>query len=412
MRAARRRRSGPVARFLPAALAALAFALALPLPARAQEAELEQQRQRLQQLQREIEQKRAEAARLGRTESSVLEELSEVERELGVTRRLISTLEDEIARRAAEIQTSTRELARAQDELAVKRQILARRLRSIYKFGRYGSFEILLMGDSFAEILGRYKVLRRIAEQDHRLVQRIAALERDIRIQRARLEAASTDLASAREQRVAQAQALTASERDRSRMLERVKGQRAEQLQAAEQLEEETRKIQGLLTTLERRRVEREEIARTEAAEEGRAAEPVASTLTGEYGALDWPVDGEIVARFGRAVHPVYRTEVVNNGIDIRAARGTPVKAVEAGKVVYVDWNGGYGLTIILDHDGGYYSLYSHLDASMVAINQRVARGQAIATVGESGSLEGPKLHFEIRQGGRAIDPVGWLRRR
>jgi len=401
-----------VKRLLLAVGLALVSALASPPAAPAQEAELEQQRQRLQELQREIERKRAEAARLGRTETSVLQELAQVERELGVTRRLIETLEDEIARRAAQIETLTRQLAVAQDELAVKRQVLARRLRSIYKLGRYGGFEILLMGDSFAEILGRYKVLRLIAEQDHRLLSRIASLEREIRINRASLEAASTDLAAAREQRLAQAQALSAREGDREQMLRRVKGQRAEQLDAADALEQETRKIQGVLATLERRRAEREALARREAEETGRAPEPVASTLTGDFGSLDWPVDGEIVARFGRAVHPVYRTEVVNNGIDIRAARGTPVKAVEVGKVVYVDWNGGYGLTIILDHDGGYYSLYSHLDRALVSISQQVTRGQSVATVGETGSLEGPKLHFEIRQGGRAIDPIGWLRRR
>jgi septal ring factor EnvC (AmiA/AmiB activator) len=401
-----------VRRLVLALAVALGAALAVPCAIPAQEAELEEQRQRLQELQREIERKRAEAARLGRTESGVLRELEDVERELGVTRRLIETLEDEIAQRAAQIESVTRQLAEAQDELAVKRQILARRLRAIYMLGRYGGFEILLMGDSYAEILGRYKMLRLIAEQDHRLLRRIASLEREIRINRATLEAASTELATAREQRVAQAEALTANERDRERMLQRVKGQRAEQLEAAEALEAETRKIQGLLATLERRRAEREALARREAEEAGRAPEPVASTLTGDFGALDWPVNGEIVARFGRAVHPVYRTEVVNNGIDIRAARGTPVKAVEAGKVVYVDWNGGYGLTIILDHDGGYYSLYSHLDRALVSISQQVGRGQSIATVGESGSLEGAKLHFEIRQGGRAIDPVGWLRRR
>ena len=399
---------------LGAAAIALVAALTLVPGARGQgaEGELEQQRQRLQQLQREIERKRAEAARLGRTESSVLQDLVEVERELGVTRRLIETLESEIDRRAAQIANTTRDLARAQDELLVKRQILARRLRSIYKLGRYGGFEILLMADSFAEILGRYKVLRLIAEQDHRLLRRIAVLEREIRRSRATLEAARTDLAEAHEARVAQADALTASERDRARVLERVKSQRSEQLRAAEALEAETRKIQGLLATLERRRAEREAMARREAEESGREPSAVASTLSGEYGSLDWPVDGEIIARFGRAVHPVYRTEVINNGIDIRAARGTPVKAVEAGKVVYVDWNGGYGLSLILDHDGGYYSVYTHLDRALVSINQQVSRGQSVATVGESGSLEGPKLHFEIRQGSRAIDPIGWLRRR
>jgi septal ring factor EnvC (AmiA/AmiB activator) len=393
-------------------LVVAAFAAPHPVSAQDPEAELQEQRERLQELQREISRKRAEAARLGRTESSVLNELADVERELGVTRRLIDTLETEIETRAMQIDDLTRALARAQDELAIKRQILARRLRSIYKLGRYGGFEILLMGDSFAEILGRYKILRLIAGQDQRLVRRIATLERETRRHRAQLEAARTNLTAAHEQRVAQAEALTANERDREQVLRRVKTERDEQLRAADELEEETQRLQQLLATLERRRAEREALARREAAEEGRAPEAVASTLTGEYGSLDWPVDGEIIARFGRARHPVYNTEVVNNGIDIRAPRGTRVRAVEAGKVVYVDWYGGYGLTIILDHDGGYYSLYAHLDRAEVSIHQQVARGDAVGTVGESGSLEGAKLHFEIRQGVRAIDPVGWLRKR
>ncbi|MFN2420810.1 MAG: murein hydrolase activator EnvC [Gemmatimonadota bacterium] len=396
------------------AMLALVLSVAAPCALHAQdpETELQQQRQRLQELQREISRKRSEAARLGRTESSVLNELADVERELGATRRLIETLETEIETRAMQIDDLTRELALAQDELAIKRQILARRLRSIYKLGRYGGFEILLMGDSFAQILGRYKILRLVAGQDQRLVRRIATLERETRRHRAELEAARTNLTVAHEERVAQAEALTANERDRERVLRRVKNQRAEQLRAADALEEETERLQQLLATLERRRTEREALARREAAEEGRAPETVASTLSGEYGSLDWPVDGDIIARFGRARHPVYNTEIVNNGIDIRAARGTRVRAVEAGKVVYVDWYGGYGLTIIVDHDGGYYSLYAHLDRAQVSINQQVARGGVVGTVGESGSLEGPKLHFEIRQGVRAIDPVGWLRRR
>jgi murein DD-endopeptidase MepM/ murein hydrolase activator NlpD len=141
-------------------------------------------------------------------------------------------------------------------------------------------------------------------------------------------------------------------------------------------------------------------------------AAPRASTLTGDLGSLDWPVDGEIVASFGRAVHPVYRTEIVNNGIDIAAPRGTPVRAVGAGEVVYADWNGGYGLMLILDHEGGYYSIYAHLERTAAAVGQRVAKGAVVGTVGESGSLTGPRLHFEIRQEGRAVDPIQWLRDR
>lgn len=398
----------------------LALALLVPAllvltePARGQEeVELDTQRDRLERLQGEIRRRRAEAERLGEQERSVLGELREVERELGVTRQLLETLEQEIAVKAGEITRLTRELARAQDRLVVQRQILARRLRSIYKLGRFGTLEILLRSDSFADALGRYKYLRLIAEQDARLVGSIERLEASTRADRIALDRARGELDERRAERLAQARGLESAETERRAMLARVKGERSEQLRAADALEAETRKIQQLLAALERRRAERE-AARRAAAEAGGVpvTAPRASTLTGDLGSLDWPVDGEIVARFGRAVHPVYRTEIVNNGIDIAAPRGTPVRAVGAGEVVYADWNGGYGLMLILDHDGGYYSIYAHLERAAAGVGARVGKGTVVGTVGESGSLTGPRLHFEIRQEGRAVDPIQWLRDR
>lgn len=388
--------------------------LATPAPGHAQEkTELESQRARLEKLQEEIRERRAQADRLGRRERSVLGELREVERELGVTRQLLKTLEVEIAAREREIARLTRELARAHDRLVVQRQILARRLRSIYKLGRFGTLEILLRSDSFADALGRYEYLRLIAEQDARLLRSIEGLETRIRADRAALAEARRELADRRAERLAQADGLEGAERERRGMLQRVQAERSEQIRAAEALEAETRKIQELLAALERRRAERE-AARRRAAATGRApvAAPRASTLTGDLGNLDWPVQGEIVGRFGRAVHPVYRTEIVNNGIDIVAPRGTPVRAVGAGEVAYADWNAGYGLMVILDHDGGYYSIYAHLESAGVAVGQRVGKGAVIGAVGESGSLTGPRLHFEIREGGQAVDPIAWLKDR
>lgn len=405
--------TGSRPRFVLLAIGALLVAGATAGHAQEAEAELETQRDRLEQLQQEIKQKRAEAARLGRQESGVVDELRQVERELEVTQNLIGTLEEQIARSSTRIGDVTRDLAKAQDELAIKRQVLARRLRSIYKVGKFGWFEVLLRSDSFADILARYKYLRLVGEQDRRLVDRIARLEAEIRRDRTRLEAARRSLANAREARVEQARTLTQSERDRERMLQQVKSRRGEQLAAARELEEETTKIQSVIATLERRRAEREELARREAEAAGRSApEPRASTLTGDFGALDWPVQGEIIETFGRSRHPVYNTEVVNNGVDIRASRGTAVRTVESGEVVYADWNGGYGQMVILDHEGGDYSLYAHLDRIDVAIGQRVSKGSVIGSVGETGSLVGPKLHFEIRKQGKAVDPIGWLRQR
>ena len=136
------------------------------------------------------------------------------------------------------------------------------------------------------------------------------------------------------------------------------------------------------------------------------------SITTADIGKLDWPVDGTIVYRFGRDTLPsggIIRW----NGIGIAAPVGTPVKAVEAGKVRLVGQFGTYGLTIVLEHGNGYYSVYSHLQDAAVKLGATVAKDETIGTVGGENSDYGPHLHFEIRGENQvALDPTDWLRKR
>ena len=127
-------------------------------------------------------------------------------------------------------------------------------------------------------------------------------------------------------------------------------------------------------------------------------------------GSLLWPVDGAVVASFGRVVHPVYKTVTVNKGIDIDATKGTLVLSVAQGIVEYVGRMRGYGQFIILNHSGGYLTIYAHLDQVKVANGEQVLLGAIVGTVGETGSLTGPKLHFELRDTEGAIDPIKWLK--
>ncbi|HKP29454.1 MAG TPA: peptidoglycan DD-metalloendopeptidase family protein, partial [Gemmatimonadales bacterium] len=138
-----------------------------------------------------------------------------------------------------------------------------------------------------------------------------------------------------------------------------------------------------------------------------------AATLTTEdIGRLDWPVEGRIVYRFGRDTLPgggVIRW----NGIGIGTAAGTPVKAVESGRVALVQRLSTYGLTVILEHGSGYYSVYSQLAAANVAAGSQVEKGESIGVVGGANTDYGPHLHFEIRGENQiALDPTDWLRRR
>jgi septal ring factor EnvC (AmiA/AmiB activator) len=408
-----RRSRGPARRLgLGVVLPLLAVSLASIAPAQ-ELATPEEGEARLQAIREQIERNKAEAAALGKKEQGVIANLNEIERSIDLTQDYIDELDRQIQARDQEIQGLSGQLARLEEELVVKRKILERRLRDIYKFGRYGAFQVLLMADSFASIVGRYKYLNLIARQDDRLFQRVKVLKGEIEQHRHALQQVRGLMDERRGERVSQVAALKAGEEERARVLRSIKSEKGKRVEAARDLEKESERIQALLASLEKVRKDEEDRERRAAEAAGRPAPaPETSILTSAYGKLDWPVQGEIIEGFGRSVHPIYGTTVINNGIDIRAPRGTPIKAVEAGTVQFVDWYGAYGKTVILDHKGGHYSIYSHLEDVNVKPGQSVAHGAVIGTVGDTGSLDGPKLHFEIRKGGRAVDPITWLRKR
>ena len=126
-------------------------------------------------------------------------------------------------------------------------------------------------------------------------------------------------------------------------------------------------------------------------------------------GKLPWPVKGKVVRKFGPFT--LQGVPQRSQGLDIETQEGNPVKSVHQGKVVYFNWMGGYGNTLILDHGEGYYSVYGHLQEALKAVGDTVSPQETIGRVGLSGDVLRPTLHFEIRSHGKAQDPYAWLSR-
>ena len=177
---------------------------------------------------------------------------------------------------------------------------------------------------------------------------------------------------------------------------------------AAAELERTVHSIQRLLQNLESNR--KAETARAKA--EGRTPQPYsAGDFARAEGSLEWPLHGSLVGHFGPETHPKWGTVTPNNGVDIEAAVGTPVRAVARARVEYISEDyGTYGQMIILNHGDGYFTLYGHLSEIDVTVGQEVEAGKQIARSGDSGSLKGPILHFEVRKGGTPLDPEQWLK--
>jgi septal ring factor EnvC (AmiA/AmiB activator) len=126
---------------------------------------------------------------------------------------------------------------------------------------------------------------------------------------------------------------------------------------------------------------------------------------------LPWPARGPVTAEFGDRVELTFGTVTTHNGIDIRAVAGSDVQAIADGMVVHADWVHGYGQVVIIDHGEHYHTVMAHLGTVLVQSGDRVARGQVIGTVGDSGSLRGTVLYLEIRRGAKALYPRQWLGR-
>jgi septal ring factor EnvC (AmiA/AmiB activator) len=387
--------------------ALLALAVAGPLaaqqpPSAVGESRLRQQQQELERLRGERQQLERRMTDLQRSARSLAEEVANLDRQADATARLVRALEEQAAVIGAELDAATGRLVHAEDELEGKRAVLERRVVDIYKRGPLYSTEAMLSARSFGELVARYKYLYEVARHDRTLVTRVESLRDEIRSQRERLVGLQGDIERNRTEKATEEQRLRALEQQRTERLTVVQRDATRTQQRLTQLARDEARLSNLIANLEatRRRADRTPTAR--------AAAP--STLrTADLGRLAWPVEGSILYRFGRVVN-ANNTTTRWNGLGISAPAGTPVTAVSAGEVVVAETIGTYGLTVILQHGEGDYSVYGSLAGLSVRPGATVTKGQVIGTVGAADPELPPHLHFEMRPRGRAVDPLEWLR--
>jgi septal ring factor EnvC (AmiA/AmiB activator) len=128
-------------------------------------------------------------------------------------------------------------------------------------------------------------------------------------------------------------------------------------------------------------------------------------------GLLMMPVKGKITTFFGPYNDTKFNVTNFQSGITIKADRGEPIRAVYSGQTLFSSWFKGFGNMIIIDHGNHYYSVYAHLEEQFKSKGDPVEAGEVIATVGDTGSLTGAGLHFEIRHHGKPMNPLGWIKK-
>ena len=397
MASARSRRVPKVLFFL----AALAAPVALAAPA-ASEEELRDLRSRIEKLQRDLaaaEESRGEATDQLRASAKAVSEAQRALFETGERRRAIESDLASIARRDAEIRAS----------VARQEALAGRLLRLQYQQGAPDRLRLALEGrdaPSVARHIAYYEYIQRaraeVIGELRRKAQELAALGRDALARR-------DELAQNQAEQATQARALEKERAARAAVVERLAGDIAKSRKEIGRLKRDEARLSRLV----------EEIARALAAKpdgktpgRGRPVDRVADASSAAKpfaslkGRLQLPVRGELMNNYGAARE---ETGAAWKGLFIRSVSGETVHAVADGRVVYADWLRGFGNLLILDHGGGYMSLYANNDGLLRKVGDSVRGGDPVASVGATGQVAESGLYFELRRDGKPFDPLKWV---
>ncbi len=365
--------------------------------------------------QRRLEAVRAERARLQKEMGNLTNrvrnvsgELLNIERQLSASRSALAEVEFQADATVSQIEESSRSLIQARERLSEGSAILQRRLRDIYKRGALHTVRVLLGADSFADLLTRYRYLRMIASYDRSLVLRVTELETELVGKTASLQRALADLAVFRNSKLGEVAELRSVEAEHTDALESFREREVRTTGRMQELNSDESRLTTLIVDLEARRREAES---RDAVRGGTARISDADAST-----LEWPVEGDLIYRFGRERQP-NGTVLRWNGVGIKAPTGAPVRAVKDGIVVLAGPFEGYGPTVVLSHGEGFYTLYLYLEEIGVVQGRQVRSGQVVGTVGGTDTPEGSHIEFQIRapSGGgapQAMDPLQWLKPR
>lgn len=372
------------------ALAAALLVLAAPPAARAESVE------ELDALRDQIAVSRERVGRHEAAERDIFDQLDTIDRRMADLGGAVRAARADAVRAEAALREIESETARLAGELERTRAAMARRAVALYKTGEVGPRRVVFESGSLRELLQRASALQLLLAYDAQLVERY---ERDAHA----YTAARTDALRARERH------RTAAARLRVERAALGHEQAAKQTLLAS-VRVDRRAERGLLLELERAARALE----TTLAELGDAGRKHGHWLDGSgfasrRGELPLPVEARIASGFGRVVDEDFLTQTVRNGVDFAAHEGASVRATASAEVRFAGWFRGYGKIVILDHGDSYFTVSGHLSQIDVAVGERVSEGETIGSAGDTGSLSGPRLYFELRKGSEALDPADWL---
>ncbi len=360
--------------------------------------QIDEFKKKAQDIDREIEESAAKIKKFARKEADIISKLNQIDLMLNKSRNQIAVLGREIAALEKKIADITQASQNLTHQLRANEQYISQRLVALYKLNWLGKFQVMASAASLQELLQRKTAITRILAYDEKVISQIMDNRQNLETIRSQLQAHRNEKRRRAELYQHEIKQMAVERTKRSQLLAYVRKEMSAQQASIESLRQAARELDETIQNL---------------------GVELTATVPNEYiedkpfqaykGLLKMPVKGKIVSLFGKFKNTRYDVLNFRSGIEIQTERGEPIQAVYPGKILYADWFKGYGNMIIIDHGDSYYTVYAHIEEVFKTAGDVVEAGEVMATVGDTGSMTGPKLYFEVRHHGKPLDPMQWL---
>lgn len=363
---------------------------------------------------REIKAKKQLITKTRKVEAVVSTELREILRNLEQKESDLGRLSRDLRGVESSLDRTGREISKVTEEANRKRVEIERRLSSLYKAGEIGALRMFFSAESFPQLAENIRYMRSILDNDKRIFVEYNQKIDQLKILKADLERDALKKEHIKRGIEQKKHEIEQEQNKKTAYLGKVRQDRKSYEASLKELQANASRLQTMISRLDalsRRKLS----SRHE--KPGTKLRPLAELppvpdrgFASQKGRLNLPVKGEILESYGKHKHPDFNSFTFSKGLSVAASSGTEIKAIYEGTVIFADYFKGFGNMIIVDHGGGYFSLYAHASRLAKKVGAEVARHETIGTVGDIDSSKGSMLYFEIRYQGKPVDPAGWVR--
>jgi len=343
-------------------------------------------------LKKKIEKQAKDISSMGKKESKILKTLGNLENKKKVRERELKIYRWNIKINKKQLDKLSQKIKITERQLSRQKTMLGKRLRALYKEGKMFPVKVLFSANDYSDLIQKSKYMELLMSHDSRIFENYQKRWRVFKEEERKLSKAKEKMIQFETAALRKKNEIEKETGNKSKFLKTIKSKKVFFIQTRKEMLKASENLNGLIARLEQKKISGENLS-----------------FVDKKGRLFFPVNGKVLNRFGRVRDKRFQSYIINNGLNLKVAKGTQVHPIYQGSVLFAGSLEGYGNLIILGHGDKYHSLYGHLDKILVETGDYVYENRTIGLSGDSGSLIGETLYLELRHKGKPIDPSPWL---